>query len=82
MEVSLCEQSPLRDKLKGLCAVGFCISSARLNDGYLRHLADNLSLTVVTVDYRKVPEDPFPAPLDDAIDAALTMISRESKERS
>ncbi|KAB8211797.1 Alpha/Beta hydrolase protein [Aspergillus parasiticus] len=60
---------------------GFCISSARLNDGYLRHLADTLSLTVVTVDYRKAPEDPFPAPLDDAIDAALFALSPDGEQK-
>ncbi|KAE8358126.1 Alpha/Beta hydrolase protein [Aspergillus caelatus] len=60
---------------------GFCISSARLNDGYLRHLADTLSLTVVTVDYRKAPEDPFPAPLDDAIDAALFALSLDGEQK-
>jgi acetyl esterase/lipase len=52
-----------------------------LNDGYLRHLADTLSLTVVTVDYRKAPENPFPAPLDDALDAALFALSPDGEQK-
>jgi acetyl esterase/lipase len=39
-----------------------------------------LSLTAVTVDYRKAPENPFPAPLDDALDAALFALSPDGEQ--
>lgn len=34
----------------------------------------------MTVDYRKAPENPFPAPQDDAIDAALFALSPEGEK--
>ncbi|PIG89334.1 hypothetical protein AARAC_006543 [Aspergillus arachidicola] len=58
---------------------GFCMSSARSNDSYLRHLAERLSMTVVTADYRRAPEHPFPAPQEDALDAALFALSPEGE---
>ncbi|GMG33069.1 unnamed protein product [Aspergillus oryzae] len=33
------------------------------------------------IDYRKAPEDPFPAPLDDAIDAALFALSPDGEHK-
>ncbi|KAJ6094808.1 hypothetical protein N7467_002321 [Penicillium canescens] len=44
-------------------------------------LADTLSLTAVTVDYRKAPENPFPVPLDDALDASLFALSPDGEQK-
>ncbi|GJJ12938.1 hypothetical protein Clacol_007185 [Clathrus columnatus] len=43
----------------------FCLGSLNDNDKMLRSLAEDLRITCVSVDYRKAPETPFPASLDD-----------------
>lgn len=53
---------------------GFYLSEAVRNDVYNAWLADNLGMTVVSVDYRLGPENPWPAAPDDCHAAALWLI--------
>ena len=43
-------------------------------DYYLKFLADNCSVTVISIGYRLAPESPFPAGPDDCYDAAEYLI--------
>ncbi|KAL4811339.1 carboxylesterase [Aspergillus unguis] len=56
-------------------AGGFVIGSNASYDTYLTTLADRLGLTMVSVEYRLAPENPFPKPLEDCVDAALYALS-------
>ncbi|NMD54179.1 MULTISPECIES: alpha/beta hydrolase [Tsukamurella] len=53
---------------------GFVAADIELSDEPARLLARDTGATVVTVDYRKAPEHPYPAALDDAA-AALAWIA-------
>lgn len=53
---------------------GFYLSEAARNDTYNAWLADNLEMTVMSVDYRLAPEYPWPAAPDDCHTAALWLI--------
>ena len=44
---------------------GYCIGSISIMDNVARELAHACQATVVSVEYRLAPEDPFPAGLDD-----------------
>lgn len=44
-------------------------------DPYLKYMADNYHLTVFSVGYRLAPEDPWPACIDDCVDAAHHLIN-------
>ncbi|MEU5696172.1 alpha/beta hydrolase [Actinosynnema sp. NPDC020468] len=48
---------------------GFTMGSAHLMQDVARRLAHDLGACVVSVDYRLAPENPFPAAVDDALDA-------------
>jgi len=48
---------------------GFCIDSIDTHDGLCRSIARMTPCTVVSVDYRLAPEDPFPAAVEDAVAA-------------
>ena len=51
---------------------GWVFGDARgLNDERLERMANELRVVVVVPDYRKAPEHPFPAPLDDCEAAAV-----------
>lgn len=50
---------------------GFVIGSNASYDHYLTTLSNSLCLTMVSVEYRLAPENPFPACLNDCTDAAL-----------
>jgi acetyl esterase len=55
---------------------GFYLSEAARNDAYNARLADDLSMTVVSVDYRLAPESPWPAAPDDCELVALWLIKQ------
>jgi acetyl esterase/lipase len=44
---------------------GYVIGSAAQDDALCRHFADQLGAVVASVEYRRAPEHPFPAPLED-----------------
>lgn len=50
---------------------GFVIGSNASYDPYLTTLSNSLCMTMVSVEYRLAPENPFPACLHDCTDAAL-----------
>ncbi|EXL66750.1 hypothetical protein FOPG_17093 [Fusarium oxysporum f. sp. conglutinans race 2 54008] len=60
---------------------GWVINSAYSQDLYLRRLANELGLTIVSVDYRLAPEHPFPTPNQDCVDAVLYALSDEGIAR-
>lgn len=49
---------------------GFVFGDAVTSDGQARRLANRLGRSVLSVDYRRPPEDPFPAAADDVAGAA------------
>lgn len=48
---------------------GFTVGGLESHDGNCRQLARRSGCLVLSVDYRLAPEHPFPAPVDDALDA-------------
>jgi acetyl esterase/lipase len=54
---------------------GYVIGSAAQDDQLCRRFARELSVTVVSVDYRLAPDHPYPAPLEDCY-SALTWLAR------
>ncbi|GAB4066217.1 alpha/beta hydrolase fold domain-containing protein [Ancylobacter sonchi] len=59
---------------------GWCLGSARENDGLNHRLVERTGFAVVSVDYRLAPEAPWPAAPDDCEAAALWLV-REGKAR-
>ena len=59
---------------------GFYMDSAARNDDTNARLADALSVTVVSVDYRWAPEDPWPAAPDDCETAARWLIEEGCRQ--
>lgn len=55
---------------------GFYLESAARNDTRNAHLADALGVTVVSVDYRLAPENPWPAAPDDCAIAAFWLVKQ------
>ncbi|MBS7539066.1 alpha/beta hydrolase [Ancylobacter lacus] len=59
---------------------GWCLGSARENDGLNHRLVERTGFAVVSVDYRLAPENPWPAAPDDCEAAALWLL-REGPAR-
>jgi acetyl esterase len=64
------EGSP-RGLLVWLHGGGWVIGSLDTHDRLCRALADGAGTRVLSIGYRKAPEHPYPAPLDDAFDSFL-----------
>jgi acetyl esterase len=58
---------------------GFVIGDLETHDGLCRQFADEGGFRVIAVDYRRAPEHPFPAAVDDAF-AALKWIETHASE--
>jgi acetyl esterase/lipase len=59
---------------------GFYMDSAARSDARNARLADALGVTVVSVEYRLAPEDPWPAAPDDCATAALWLVDEGREE--
>ncbi|MEU9244789.1 alpha/beta hydrolase [Streptomyces sp. NPDC048385] len=58
---------------------GWVLGDLRTSDAVARFLARHASLTVIAVDYRLAPENPFPAAVDDAL-AAFAHVVEHAEE--
>ncbi len=59
---------------------GWVLGAADLQDPMLERIADNTAQTVVSVEYRLAPEDPYPAGPDDCEDAAAWVVRNARAE--
>lgn len=59
---------------------GMCLASAELNDDENLVLAEKLGLTVVSVDYRLSPENPYPAAIEDSVAVATWLLDNSGQE--
>ncbi|MGZ4180628.1 MAG: alpha/beta hydrolase [Solirubrobacteraceae bacterium] len=59
---------------------GWTLSASDLQDLRLQRLARDTGMTVVSVEYRLAPEDPYPAGPDDCEAAALWLLSEEGRD--
>jgi len=58
---------------------GFVFHDVDVHDGACRRFANRTGLAVLSVDYRRPPEHPFPAPIEDA-DAVIGWLARQERD--
>jgi acetyl esterase len=58
---------------------GFVIGSCKVCDGFCGLIAERARTVVVSVEYRLAPENPFPAPVEDALAAYHWMIQNAGR---
>jgi len=58
---------------------GWVIGSVETHDGTVRALAAGSGVTLVSVDYRLAPEDPYPAAIDDALAAIRWVVDNAAE---
>ncbi|KAK5031712.1 hypothetical protein LTS07_004332 [Exophiala sideris] len=56
---------------------GWTVGSADVEDEILYRIACNTGYTVASMEYRLAPKSPYPAPIEDCMDAALYLLSPE-----
>lgn len=61
---------------------GYVIGTAAQDDALCRRFADELGAVVASVEYRRAPEHPFPAPLEDCHDALAWVAGRDDVDAS
>ncbi|KAF5963419.1 lipase esterase [Fusarium coicis] len=59
---------------------GWVLGGSDSYDAYLLRLSKKLGITTASVEYRLAPEHPFPAGLDDCVDASLYALSPKGRE--
>ena len=59
---------------------GYVLGAAEHSDGRNEEIARRCEVAVVSVDYRRAPEFPYPAPVDDCEAAALWLIAQARAE--
>lgn len=65
--------------LINLCGSGFVLQTFGTDDEYCRFVADNTDYTVIDVQYRLAPENPFPAAYHDAEDVVTWVRSQPAQ---
>lgn len=55
---------------------GWVLQSEHYQDPYLKYMADNYQITVISIGYRLAPEDPWPACAEDCYDAAEYLVNK------
>lgn len=55
---------------------GFAVGSASSHRKFVGHLARQLGITAIAIDYRRAPEHPFPAQLEDATAVYRELLTR------
>jgi acetyl esterase len=68
------QEGPPRGVLLDIYGGGFFMGSAVRGDNRNRYLADAAGIATVAVEYRRAPEDPYPAAPDDCETAALWLL--------
>ncbi|MBM4252877.1 MAG: alpha/beta hydrolase [Deltaproteobacteria bacterium] len=68
--------SPERPALLYLHGGGWVIGRASCFDAFFSRLASKLSLKIYALNYRRAPEHPFPAAIDDAVEAWQWLTAR------
>ncbi|CZT49183.1 uncharacterized protein RSE6_09986 [Rhynchosporium secalis] len=53
---------------------GFILGAPSVDDPYCRSMADNCSMIVISIDYRKAPDFQFPTAHDDCLASALAIL--------
>lgn len=59
---------------------GFCFKTPHVHGRFLAYLARACAVDVYVPDYRLSPENPYPAPLDDVIEAYQTLLTHQSAD--
>ncbi|KAH5165014.1 hypothetical protein HBI38_072460 [Parastagonospora nodorum] len=59
---------------------GWVLQSEHYQDPYLKYMADNYQITVISIGYRLAPEDPWPACAEDCYDAAEYLVKKGKEE--
>ena len=54
----------------------FCLCTSKTHRDLLMRLVDHTSATVLCIDYRRPPEHPWPAPVDDCLAAYVHLLQR------
>jgi epsilon-lactone hydrolase len=58
---------------------GFAVGSSASHRKLASHLAKHLGITAIVIDYRRAPEHPFPAQIEDATAVYMELLSRGFK---
>ena len=69
--------SPSRGVILHLHGGGFALGSATGSVGLASSLARKAGLSAVSVDYRLAPENPYPAAVNDVVDAYRALVARQ-----
>ena len=60
---------------------GYVIGTAAQDDDLCRRIADELGAVVASVEYRRAPEHPYPAPVEDCHDALVWLADQDGVDR-
>ncbi|MCW2830774.1 MAG: alpha/beta hydrolase [Aeromicrobium sp.] len=60
---------------------GWVLHDVETHDAFCRHVAHLTGWALLSVDYRRAPEDPYPAPLDDVQTAASWLRAHDREHR-
>lgn len=72
--------APRRRQLLHFHGGGFVVGTARTFSGFLSELALRADAVVTSVEYRRAPEDPYPAAIDDCLSGYRTIVEQVAPE--